>query len=100
MEELSYQLTGELFFDDLHKSIYATDASVYRKLPMAVAFPKTKDDIKQLIKFASKHQTHLIPRAAGTSLAGQCVGDGIVVDISKYFTKKKFYVNNDVKRSL
>ena len=87
MEELSYQLNGELFFDDLHKTIYATDASVYRKLPMAVAFPKTKDDIKQLIKFATKHQTYLIPRAAGTSLAGQCVGDGIVVDISRYFTK-------------
>ncbi|MCB0445273.1 MAG: FAD-binding oxidoreductase, partial [Gelidibacter sp.] len=64
-----------------------TDASVYRKLPLAVAYPKTKDDIKQLITFAKTNKTSLIPRTAGTSLAGQCVGNGIVVDVSKYFTK-------------
>jgi len=87
IQELSDQLSGELFFDELHKTIYATDASVYRKMPLAVAYPKTKNDIKQLIKFATKNYTHLIPRTAGTSLAGQCVGDGIVVDVSKYFTQ-------------
>ena len=87
LKELSAQLTGELFFDDLYKSIYATDASVYRKIPLAVAYPKTKDDLKILIAFATKNNITLIPRAAGTSLAGQCVGDGIVVDVSKYFTK-------------
>ena len=87
LKELTQQLTGELFFDDLHKSIYATDASVYRIIPLAVAYPKTKDDLKHLIAFATKNKITLIPRAAGTSLAGQCVGDGIVVDVSKYFTK-------------
>lgn len=87
LQELSDKLSGELFFDDLHKNIYATDASIYRKIPFAVAYPKTKDDIKQLIAFATRNNTTLIPRTAGTSLAGQCVGDGIVVDISKYFTK-------------
>ena len=87
LKELTQQLTGELFFDDLHKSIYATDASVYRIIPLAVAYPKTKDDLKHLIAFATKNKITLIPRAAGTSLAGQCVGEGIVVDVSKYFTK-------------
>jgi len=87
MQELSEQLSGELFFDDLHKSIYATDASVYRKIPLAVAYPKTKDDLKQLIAFATQNNITLIPRAAGTSLAGQCVGDGIIVDVSKHFTQ-------------
>ncbi|RFN58100.1 FAD-binding and (Fe-S)-binding domain-containing protein [Marixanthomonas ophiurae] len=77
---------GDFYYDDLHKSIYATDASVYRKLPLAVAFPKTEYAIQQLIEFAQKNNTSLIPRTAGTSLAGQCVGDGIVVDVSKYFT--------------
>ncbi|MDC9723333.1 MAG: FAD-linked oxidase C-terminal domain-containing protein [Urechidicola sp.] len=84
---LQSKLSGDLFFDDLHKSIYATDASVYRKTPTAVATPKSVEDIKELIAFAKEQQTTLIPRAAGTSLAGQCVGDGIVVDISKYFTE-------------
>ncbi|WP_372755182.1 FAD-binding and (Fe-S)-binding domain-containing protein [Mariniflexile sp.] len=86
LQALSDQLSGELFFDDLIKSIYATDASVYRKLPLAVAYPKNNDDIKLLIQFAKTYKTSLIPRTAGTSLAGQCVGEGIVVDVSKYFT--------------
>ena len=85
--QLRSSLAGELFFDDLHKSIYATDASVYRKIPTAVAYPKDIADIQKLIAFANKNQLTLIPRTAGTSLAGQCVGDGIVVDVSKHFTK-------------
>tara|TARA_R110002073_G_scaffold4213_4_gene28061 strand:- start:21548 stop:24490 length:2943 start_codon:yes stop_codon:yes gene_type:complete len=87
LQALSSTLTGSLYFDDLHKSIYATDASVYRKIPRAVAYPANKKDIQLLIAFATDHNISLIPRAAGTSLAGQCVGEGIVVDISKHFTK-------------
>ncbi len=87
LKTLANLLTGELQFDDLHKAIYATDASVYRKLPLAVAFPKNIQDIKSLIDFANSNSTSLIPRTAGTSLAGQCVGEGIVVDVSKYFTQ-------------
>lgn len=87
LQQLETELQGELYFDDLHKTIYATDASVYRKLPLAVCYPKDKNDIKKLILFAKNHKISLIPRTAGTSLAGQCVGDGIVVDVSKYFTK-------------
>ncbi|WP_033958269.1 FAD-binding and (Fe-S)-binding domain-containing protein [Psychroserpens jangbogonensis] len=87
LQILLSQLEGELYFDELMKSLYATDASVYRMLPLAVAIPKTKADLKSLIQFATTHKTSLIPRAAGTSLAGQCVGNGIVVDVSKHFTK-------------
>ena len=87
LQELKKSLVGDLFYDDLMKSLYATDASVYRMLPLAVAYPKDKEDIKKLIAFARKHETSLIPRTAGTSLAGQCVGTGIVVDVSKYFTR-------------
>ncbi|WP_431134310.1 FAD-binding and (Fe-S)-binding domain-containing protein [Psychroserpens mesophilus] len=87
LSDLKNKLSGELYFDDLMKTLYATDASVYRMLPLAVALPKTKADIKALIGFANTYKTSLIARAAGTSLAGQCVGTGIVVDLSKYFTK-------------
>ena len=87
LQELQKSLVGELFYDELMKSLYATDASVYRMLPLAVAYPKDKEDIKKLIVFARKHKTSLIPRTAGTSLAGQCVGTGIVVDVSKYLTR-------------
>lgn len=87
LHALNHTLKGTILYDDLMKSLYATDASVYRMLPLAVAYPKDTDDIKLLIQFAKKHKTALIPRTAGTSLAGQCVGTGIVVDVSKYFNK-------------
>ena len=86
LDKLHNSLSGDVLFDDLHKTLYATDASVYRKIPLAVAFPKDKKDIITLIEFATKNNITLIPRTAGTSLAGQCVGDGIVVDVSKHFT--------------
>ena len=86
LESLHNALNGEVFFDELHKTLYATDASVYRKIPLAVAYPKDVKDIQHLIAFATQNTITLIPRTAGTSLAGQCVGDGIVVDVSKHFT--------------
>lgn len=85
--ELKNSLQGELHIDELSKRLYATDASVYRKVPMAVTFPKGQEDLKKLIAFANTHKIGLIPRTAGTSLAGQCVGEGIVVDVSRNFTK-------------
>ena len=87
LTNLAKALTGELHFDSLLRTLYATDASAYQEMPLAVALPKTEADIKALIAFAKKHKTSIIPRTAGTSLAGQCVGDGIVVDVSKYFTE-------------
>lgn len=87
LKSLKDTLDGELHFDQLHRHIYATDASVYRELPLAVALPKHEEDIKALIRFAHQEGIALIPRAAGTSLAGQVVGRGIVVDISKYMNR-------------
>ena len=85
--KLREALKGELFLDDLYKSIYATDASVYREKPLGVCYPKDLSDLKKIILFAREHKIGIIPRTAGTSLAGQCVGSGIVVDVSRYFTK-------------
>jgi FAD/FMN-containing dehydrogenase/Fe-S oxidoreductase len=87
LRALSNALEGDLFFDKMMRTLYATDASSYRELPLAVAIPKTKKDISLLIQFAANHQTSLIPRTAGTSLAGQVVGNGIIVDVSKHFNQ-------------
>ncbi len=78
---------GDVFTDRYTLAQYATDASAYRVFPHAVTRPKTVYDLKLLVTFAKKHNSSLIPRTAGTSLAGQVVGEGIVVDFSKYFTK-------------
>ena len=84
---LDSQIEGEILDDELSKIIYATDASVYRVIPTAVALPKTQKDLVKIVEFANSHRYPIIPRAAGTSLAGQCVGEGIVVDISRHFTE-------------
>ncbi len=89
---LEKSLTGEIYFDDsiLHESIkkvYATDASEYQETPQAVIIPKTEADIVQAIHFAESNGLTIVPRAAGTSLAGQVVSKGLIVDISKYFDK-------------
>ncbi|MEO9803340.1 MAG: FAD-linked oxidase C-terminal domain-containing protein [Reichenbachiella sp.] len=85
LKGLKTELEGELYWDDMLRKLYATDASAYREMPLAVAIPKSKNDLRALITFASTNNTSLIPRTAGTSLAGQVVGGGIVVDVSKHF---------------
>lgn len=93
LEELAGSLQGALYFDDQdtkHQTMrlaYATDASVYQEIPLAVAIPVDILDLKKLIAFASAHRVTLIPRTAGTSLAGQVVGSGIVVDVSRTFNR-------------
>lgn len=92
LEQLDKFFDGLFFFNNtaIHQTqllAYSTDASVYQEKPLAVAIPANISDLQKLIRFANKHKVTLIPRAAGTSLAGQVVGNGIVVDISKYFTK-------------
>ena len=85
LDNLKTSFKGEIFDQPAFRFIYATDASEYREIPLGVAYPKNHEEIQQLIQFAQKHQISLIPRAGGTSLAGQVVGSGLVVDLSKYF---------------
>lgn len=83
-EQLTRSIKGDVMTDSLHQMIYATDASAYREMPLAVVYPRVTSDVKECISFARKNGITLIPRAAGTSLAGQVVGSGLVVDVSRY----------------
>src|SRR5688572_20076556 len=84
---LRKELKGEFLTDEITRRLYATDASAYRELPVAVAIPQDEGDIALLIQFANAEKTSLIPRTAGTSLAGQVVGPGVVVDVSRHFNR-------------
>ena len=84
---LAARLEGDLLVDDLARTIYSTDASEYQERPLAVALPTTEADIRELVRFAAEHRVGLIPRAAGTSLAGQVVGGGIVVDAGRHLNR-------------
>jgi FAD/FMN-containing dehydrogenase/Fe-S oxidoreductase len=84
---LAATLDGELLVDDLARTIYATDASEYQERPLAVALPRTEADVQRLVRFAAEHRIGLVPRGAGTSLAGQVVGGGIVVDLGRHLNR-------------
>ena len=85
--QIPYGFRGDFHTGAIHRAAYATDASPYRKMPLAVAYPKDAADIRLLIDFARRENISLIPRAGGTSLAGQVVGEGLIVDVSRYMTK-------------
>lgn len=78
---------GEFHSAEAMRRLYATDASAYEVLPRAVALPRDEADVAALLRWAGAEGHSLIPRAAGTSLAGQVVGDGVVVDFSRHFTR-------------
>ncbi|NDC62485.1 MAG: FAD-binding oxidoreductase [Planctomycetia bacterium] len=84
---LAARLEGELLIDDLSRTIYSTDASEYQERPLAVALPRSEADVRELVRFAAAERIGLIPRTAGTSLAGQVVGAGIVVDAGRHLDR-------------
>jgi len=85
LHELELSLDGTLHTDEADLTIYSTDASLYFDRPLAVSIPENERDLEKLVAFASANNIPLTPRAAGTSLAGQATGSGIIVDISKHF---------------
>lgn len=87
LHELTKTFEGDLHTDEAWRILYATDASAYREIPLGVARPKHAKDIQLLIRFVAETGIPLIPRTAGTSLAGQVVGAGLIVDVSRYMTR-------------
>lgn len=85
--ELDNLIKGEVLTDNLSRTLYATDASVYRELPLAIVLPRDTTDVSMIVRFAARHNLPLIPRGAGTSLAGQVVGKGLVVDVSQHMNR-------------
>lgn len=83
---LAELIKGELRTDQLSRTIYATDASIYKEYPLGVVYPQDEEDLVAIVKYARQSGISLIPRTAGTSLAGQCVGAGLVVDLSRHMT--------------
>ncbi len=87
IKKLKANIEGKLITNKTGLTIYATDASAYQEMPSAVIIPRSDKDIYKSILFANEYNISLIPRTAGTSLAGQVVGNGIIVDTSKYLNK-------------
>ena len=83
-DELTRRVDGEVRFDPYSRLLYSTDASIYQMEPIGVVIPRTADDVQAVVEFAAGEGIPVLPRAGGTSLAGQTVNHAIVLDFSKY----------------
>lgn len=84
IEALKKDISGDVYHDPLVLGMYATDASIYQIMPVAVVCPRDEADVVQCMKIASAHGVPILARGGGTSLAGQTVAEAIVIDFSKY----------------
>src|SRR5947209_4509019 len=84
-DDLKGIVKGDLLFDDLARVLYSTDASVFEVMPLGVVLPRDEDDLRALVRYAADRRVSLVPRGAGTGLAGESLGPGLIVDLSKHF---------------
>ncbi len=84
LHELRPRVRGELRADQYSRMLYSTDASIYQKMPLAVLIPRTVDDVQAAVELAARHRVPVLPRAAGSSLAGQAVNEALVIDSTRW----------------
>lgn len=83
-QELKTIIKGEVLFDPINKALFSTAACIFRIVPMGVISPKSQEDVIGLVRYAIEHGIPITPRAGGSSLAGQSIGEGIVIDFKRY----------------
>ena len=84
LNELGKQVTGEIRTDLYSRMFYSTDASIYQVMPHGVLIPKTVEDVHAAVEMAAKYEMPILPRGAGSSLAGQAVNEALVIDMSRH----------------
>ena len=86
-DQLKQSIQGDVLEDDYSLGMYSTDASFYQIRPLAVILPKNESDVKKAVEIARNNKIKILPRGGGTSLAGQTVGEALVIDFSKYMNR-------------
>jgi len=84
-DDLKGLLNGELLFDDLSRALYSTDASIFQVRPLGIAVPRDEEDVQTLVRYAQEQHLALVPRGAGSGMAGEALGAGLIVDLSRHF---------------
>ena len=86
-QALRSAVRGEVRFDQGSRALYATDASNYRQVPIGLVVPRDADDVKAAVAVCRQFGAPVLPRGAGTSLAGQCCNVAVILDLSKYMNR-------------
>ncbi|MCE2490371.1 MAG: FAD-binding protein [Anaerolineae bacterium] len=84
LHELRPRVSGDLRTDQYSRMLYSTDASIYQQMPLAVLIPRTADDVQAAVELAARHHVPVLPRASGSSLAGQAVNEALVIDSTRW----------------
>src|SRR4051794_10351062 len=84
-EDLKALVRGDLLFDSLSCTLYSTDASVYQVQPLGVVVPRDEEDVQKVVRYAAEHEISVTARGAGSGLAGEALGAGIILDFSRFF---------------
>ncbi|HUV26876.1 MAG TPA: FAD-linked oxidase C-terminal domain-containing protein [Anaerolineales bacterium] len=87
VNSLTGSVQGEIRTDQVTRVLYSTDASIYQVEPLGVFFPKNVDDISTFLQTADEFNVPVLPRGSGSSLAGQAIGPGFIIDCSRYLDK-------------
>src|SRR5574341_2171580 len=87
IHELERRIEGEVRFDAMSRVLYSTDASIYEIEPLGVVIPKTPEDAIAAVEICGRRGVPVLPRGAGTALAGQAVGRAVLLDMSKHLNK-------------
>ncbi|MEW6028543.1 MAG: FAD-linked oxidase C-terminal domain-containing protein [Chloroflexota bacterium] len=84
VNDLARRFTGDIRFDPASRILYSTDASIYQIEPLGVAFPRTQEDLSAAVELAAKYRVPILPRGSGSSLAGQAIGEALILDCSRW----------------
>lgn len=87
VEELAHAIQGDVRSTPMDRALYSTDASSYQVIPSCVILPKDKTDIVTTMQIAHRRGASIVPRGGGTSLSGQTIGEGIVLDLSRHMNQ-------------
>jgi len=87
LAELKQSIAGSVRTDLASRILYSTDASIYQIEPLGVVIPRNQDDLQAVVELAAKYKTPILPRGSGSSLAGQAVGEALIVDVSRWLDR-------------
>jgi FAD/FMN-containing dehydrogenase/Fe-S oxidoreductase len=85
LDDLKGFFKGELLFDEVSRALYSTDASIFQVKPLGVVAPRDEEDVQGLVRYAAENRVPLVARGAGTGVAGEALGSGLIVDLSRHF---------------
>src|SRR3954454_25113777 len=83
-DDLEGIVRGDVLFDDITRTLYSTDASLFEVRPLGVVAPRDEEDVRAVVRYAAEHEIPLIARGAGTGLAGGALGGGLIVDLGRH----------------